>query len=215
MAHLLFKPHVIGPQNAITTPDIIIDRVCVREISSSIFVPVQRLQTNLKLQSISAHLAITPAYTLIASGGGVLIGIAALVKEPEDPPTKADILVARSTWRWRNLEAHVNTLDLCISDSIGNKEISLDDCARPSTLLEKPDNTEPTLPRATMVICPALDTTLTTIAPCCFSIELSDPTLGRTLAFHSELVAVDHDHWNERPWPRYTVGPVGDVEHFI
>ena len=215
MAHILFKPHVIGPQNDITTPDILIERVCVRDTSSSFFVPVQRLQTSFKLQSVRSHLSITPAYTLIAAGGGVLIGIAALVNEPEDSPTKADILVARSTWRLRNLETHINTLDLCISDSTRNKKVSLGDCIHPSKLLEKPDNTKPTLPRATMVVCPARNTTLTAIAPCYFGIELSDPTLKRTLAFHSELVCVDDDQWDERPWPRYTVGPVGDVKHYI
>ena len=45
--------------------------------------------------------------------------------------------------------------------------------------------------------------------------QLTDETRNRSLSHTTDFVSVDVDRWDERPLPRYTVGPVGDVQHYI
>ena len=71
------------------------------------------------------------------------------------------------------------------------------------------------LPRSVAAFYVARDRSLTVAAPSRVTVELIDPARERRLAHAIELTPVADDRWDERPLPRYTVGPVGDVKHYI
>ena len=51
MSHFLFRPHVVGPENNITTPDVLIDRANVVTEHDQVPLPVHRLHTMNELRA--------------------------------------------------------------------------------------------------------------------------------------------------------------------
>ena len=68
MTHVLFRPHVAGGENQITTPDVVIDRLAVECDGTSRYAPVQRVTTRVAVQALPGDLTLVPAYALIAAG---------------------------------------------------------------------------------------------------------------------------------------------------
>ena len=122
MSHFLFKPHVEGPSDAITSPDVIIDRLFLAEGAALSPVPTSRLTSDNSQQTVTGVQA-TPFYALTSLGGGIIIS----------PGVKLDddrVIVARKAWRLNNLSAHTERLtlngtelaNLCWNFNTGNRE---------------------------------------------------------------------------------------------
>lgn len=215
MTHVLFRPHVAGAENQITTPDVVIDRVAIECDGASHYAPVQRVTTRVAVQALPGDLTLVPGYALIAAGGGVLVGLAALVHGRDDRPATADVLLARSAWRLRSLAVHFRSLEMSVGVGDSSRRVRVSELAQPSDLLSRADGGELVLPRGTAIVCGSTALARTVRAPIAFTIRLSDEKLGRRLAHSVELRSVDDEPWPERPLPRYAVGPVGEVKHYI
>ena len=215
MTHILFRPHVAGGENQITTPDVVIDRLAVEFDGTSRYAPVQRVTTRVAVQALPGDLTLVPAYALIAAGGGVLVGLAALVHGCDDRPDTADVLLARSAWRLRSLAPHFRSLEMSIDADDSSSQVQVSELAQPSDLFSRDADSELVLPRGVAIVCGATALARTIRAPTTFTNRLSDEKLGRHLAHSVELRSVDDEPWPERPLPRYAVGPVGDVKHYI
>lgn len=215
MAHELYKPHVAGPENNITTPDIIIDRVQMLSGSTIEYLPVHRLVQGTELQVPGGDIEITPAYSLVAAGGGALIGIAALVRKAGESSIAADVVIARSAWRLRNVADHLSSLQLVVTGKSAEASVPMQELVQPENVAESLAGDEPNLPRGMLAICLACSASITVEAPAGITVCLTDDDLGRHLRNETRLLSVDSDRWHERPLPRYTVGPVGDVQHYI
>ena len=188
MALFLFKPHVIGPENNITTPDIIIDRLFV----DGLFKPLGNLTSELAHQVVDGE-QIVAAYAVTALGGGALISPALCFSDT--------VVVARNAWRLNNLDGHIDSVTLNGTD--------LSDLTLPSAMIEAAGGTSDTLPRGFMLICRGAS--LENRA------ELADGTLGRNLSHKLILTDVNEDRWGDvRPKPRYSIGPTQkEIPHFI
>lgn len=220
MTSFVYKPHVVGPKNNITTPDIVIDRVSVLVDTDPYRVPIQRLSSSAELQTVKGELLITPTYVLAAAGAGVLIAPGALVRGADHPANTADLIVARMAWRLKNLVAHFSSVKLAATienaGDVGKPErISDSGLTDPEQILRHTGGYDDDLPRGIMVFCAAPQLSFTMIASASVTIALEDKQLGRSLSQRTDLVSVAHDRWEERPLPRYIVGPVGEVEHYV
>ena len=215
MTHVLYRPHVAGSGTQITTPDVVIDRLEVECVGTSHYAPVQRISTGVDLQVLPGDLALVPAYALIAAGGGVLLGLAALVRGSDDRAATADVLLARSAWRLRSLVAHFPSLEMSFDTGDTSRRVRLSELAQPSDLLARSGDGELVLPRGVAIVCCAASLIRTARAPVTSITRLWDENLERRLAHTVALRSVDDELWPERPLPRYAVGPVGDVQHYI
>ena len=189
MTHFLYKPHVAGPSDDVTTPDIVVDRVSMLVDDDSSFLPVHRLSSNVEMQVFAVEHHVTPAYAFIACGGGA--------------------------WRLRNVVENFDTLELSISGDADTASTSLADPPQPADVLEAAPDGELALPRGVVVLCPVATSTISVAAPAHVTMKLSDESRDRALEHATNFVSVDFDQWEKRPWPRYTVGPVGEVQHYI
>lgn len=189
MSYFLFKPHVIGPEESITTPDIMVDRVfengrlrSVNSVSSDCW---RQVETDVSAQA---------AYGIVALGGGALIGPALVVSD-------GTIIVARKAWRLNNLYGHIADVTLN-----GTK---LSDLDVPATIIDNAGGSGDTLPRGYMLLCSKPGNVRDAV--------LADPIRQRDLSHRVVFEPVDHDRWGTaRPKPRYSVGPTQkDVQHFI
>jgi len=215
MAHFLYRPHVSGPRNDITTPDIMIDRVFLLADGERGYVPVHRLSSLAELQMLPEKLEIAPAYAIIAAGGGSLLSVAALVRYAGEPAGRGEILVARSAWRLRNLVDRFDDLQLRIAMGTQTEIVALSRLARPADILSRAEEGELALPRGVVALCAAKGATMIASAPAEISVGIVDQKMGRALTHRAALVSVNADRWDERPLPRYTVGPTGEVQHYI
>ena len=119
MSLFLYKPHVEGPKGAITSPDIVVDRVFV----DGVVKPVNFLCSGTH-QQIEDGETCRPAYAVTAIGGGALISPAVLVGEGR-------ICVARMAWRLANLDEDYRISDPERSASRGTSASSRpDQCGR-------------------------------------------------------------------------------------
>lgn len=214
MTHLLYRPHVAGPQNDVTTPDLLIDRLVIQLDESSQHFPVHRLATGTDLQTFGSDVDITPGLALVAAGGGPVLSAAALVQPTGSKLASADLVIGRAAWRLRNLIAHFDGLRLEItaggkSESGTGAELS----GLADALLQSGD--EPALPRGVACLLTARSPALTATAPTQMNLVVKDATLNRTLEHRVNLLPADAGRWDEWPLPRYTVGPVGEVKHYI
>ena len=215
MTHRLYRPHVTGPENQITTPDIVIDRILLVNERDQGYLPVHRLVCDSVLQVFPGEIDITPAYTLVTAGGGVLFGFAALIRQTGESLARADVLVARSAWRFRNLSDHCASVQLGLKAGSSESSIWLDRLAQPDDIMKQRDGDKLALPRGILALCAAPDASVTCRPPADVTVQLADAKLDRSLTNKVGLTSVDSDRWDERPLPRYTVGPVGEVQHYI
>jgi hypothetical protein len=224
MAHFLYKAHVYGPENNVTSPDILIDKAWVTvgsggtaHVSS---ITVDKLSSRVESEVNAGEFSITPAYFLIAAGGGVLLSVGAQVYGPVDGEASSTLLVGRYAWRLRNVIEHVGSLELTIlKGPVANAhplgKISVNELPDPQAVVGCVGYDAEALPRGAMVCCPAPQLTQRIMAPGTVEIRLDDEKLGRKLTHRADCISVEYDPWEHRPLPRYTVGPVGDVKHYI
>lgn len=189
MTLFLFKPHVAGPENAITSPDIIVDRLFV----DGNLKPLNFLTMELAHQ-VEAGEGARAAYALTAAGGGPLISPAIILNSGR-------IVVARKAWRLGNLIGHIGSVTL-------NGQ-SLDDIGSPLETIRAAGGSDGVLPRGVMAIRSA--------AVAVGEALLADPVLCRSLTHRPMLSDVSDDAWGaNRPRPRYSVGPTTkEVQHYI
>lgn len=189
MSLFLLKPHVIGPEGNITTPDIVVDRLFV----DGAVRPVG-LVTHDCWQQAPAEDTAQGAYVLMALGGGALILPCVVLGS-------GAVIVARKAWRLNNLDGHVGKVSL--------NGTSLAEIGVPEVEIAAAGGTGDTLPRGYLMVRTATGNTTKAV--------LEDPGLGRKLAHRVVLEDVAGDRWGGgRPKPRYSVGPMmKEVPHFI
>lgn len=214
MAHLLYRPHVVGPEDDITTPDVVLDRLAVWESDERHLVPVHRVTQAAEVQALE-EVRVTPAYALLGCGGGPLLSIAAIVRTTGQALTTADVLLSRSAWRLRNVLPQFETLKLQLQIGNDNEATTIGAGPKLTTLSDQPGGSEPAIPRGILEVCATPSMTIETSAPCVIQLALSDSTRNRTIGHITTLESIASDRWESRPLPRYTVGPVGDVKHYI
>ena len=215
MPHFLYRPHITGPENNVTTPDVMVDRVSLLNDEEKCFVPVHRLSSSTELQSVTDNAAITPTYALIACGGGVILGLGCLVGESGDPLRTADLLMSRSAWRLSNVIRHFKSLHIDVSTRGGDSTVPLSDLPKSVDLVSQIAGNELALPRGIMLLIAESSSTKVVSVPAKVDLQLVDDRLNRHLKQSIDLVSTASDPWPERPLPRYTVGPVGEVKHYI
>jgi hypothetical protein len=220
MSFFLYRPHIAGSSNNITTPDIIIDRVAIHTNNTTQLVPTNQLSSQVEIQLTNEPIEATPCYVLVAAGGGVLFSIGATVKTSDNSMGSAQMLVSRSAWRFINLSKHLSTLELATytgsassPEMCGKQEIG--ELQKPADIMEQISGNREALPRGTMVFCCAEQLRYTTTSPESLAVCIEDGILQRNLTHRIQLLSTEEDRWLNRPLPRYTVGPVGDVEHYI
>ena len=217
MAHFLFMPHVVGPENHITSPDIVIDKVSVVTQNEETCIPVQRLCAQSQLQALTNTYRIAMAYALVAGGGGVLVAPAALIYPQGQPvASAADIVIARMAWRLRNVLEHFGKIELSANAGGKSSHYSLSALPDPRQVITERDGDKLALPRGVMKLCVATSDTMALQAPGTVRVQLSDERLNRQLNLDVSLDPIDADRWGkQRPLPRYTVGPLAEVKHYI
>ena len=214
MSHVLFRPHVSGATNDITTPDILVDRVRVSGSDAPYFMPTHRLVTTTDVQVRSDTLRAVPACVSVAAGGGALLTIGILLHAADETAKTGDLLLCRQAWRWRHLMQAWQ--DFRVEWHSGNatrtdKEPSRIGDAVGEDLSEVAEQ----LPRGVIAVHPIEPESSDFSAPRVWVLSFLDPHRERKLTFRRNLVSVDVDCWEDRPQGRYTVGPVGDVKHYI
>ncbi|MDJ0928717.1 MAG: DUF2848 family protein [Gammaproteobacteria bacterium] len=220
MTTFLYKPHVMNARKEVTTPDIIIDQLIIVDESAIERLPIQRVNSHESLQSAFDPIKLTPVYLLTAVGGGVLFGSGVLVCGVGQARVTADCAVSRQAWRLRHLADHFDKLRLAVQleQSTGRPQRVEQHSAslpEPKELLQRAGGHDEDLPRGLMLACPCSDLTVDASAPASCEFLVEDTRLDRRLKQELHLVPADFDSWTERPLPRYTVGPVDEVEHYI
>ena len=220
MSFFLYRPHIAGPSNNITTPDIIIDRVAIHSNNTAQLVPTNQLSSQVEIQLTNAPLEAAPCYVLVAAGGGVLFSTGVIIKTSGNSIGSAQMLVSRSAWRFSNLSKHLSTLELAIysgtpADPGVRGKQAIGELYEPVDIMEQISGNRDALPRGTMVFCCADQLRYTITSPEFLAVCIEDRTMQRNLTHRIQLLSTEEDRWLNRPLPRYTVGPVGDVEHYI
>jgi hypothetical protein len=189
MSLFLFKPHVVGSEDNITTPDIVIDLVYVDGKVRS----VNNLTSETYLQIDEGETS-HPAFVLTALGGGALIGPAAVL-------SSGRVCLARKAWRLNNLDGQIAEITL--------NGTALSALRLPAELIEQAGGNDDTLPLGVQLICTLPDEGTTAV--------LADAKRGRELTHNMVVTAAASDRWvGKRPKPRYSVGPMmKEVQHFL
>jgi hypothetical protein len=193
----------------------VIDRVRLVTNDERSYAPIHRLSSAVELQVFPHQLEITPAYALVAAGGGPLLSLAALVRDSGESILKADFLISRTAWRFRNVMNHFGSLQLGVGRPTITDTIVLSRLVQPEEIMTQADDGGLALPRGVIALCVATRTTLIAEPPLEFTAHLLDQLSRRELTLSAVLDLVDRDRWDGRPLPRYTVGPIGKVEHYI
>ena len=220
MSFYLYRPHIAGLSNNITTPDIIIDRVAIHTGNTTHLVPSNQLSSQVEIQLTTEPFEATPCYVLVAAGGGVLFSTGFIIHSSNNSIGSAQALVSRSAWRFSSLLEHMSTIELVNSTGpvasptvFGNQPIL--ELQKPANIMEQISGNREALPRGTMAVCCADQLRQTIISPESLAVCIEDSTLQRNLTHRIQTLSTELDRWSNRPLPRYTVGPVGDVEHYI
>jgi hypothetical protein len=188
MSFFLLKPHVVGPENNITSPDVIVDRLFI----DGTLAPLNRLTHEIWQQVATSETA-HAAYGLMALGGGVLI-------LPTIVLGSGTVVAARKAWRLNNLDGHIGKVTL--------NGTAIAENGLPSTHIESAGISDDTLPRGYLLV---------HTAGAAQSVELADPVLGRSLTHRVVFEPTKKDRWGDaRPIPRYSIGPTQkEIPHFI
>ena len=185
----LLKPHVTGPEDQITSPDVIVDTLYVNGDMR----PLAQL-THECWQQAEPGTQARAAYAIMALGGGALI-------LPALALSSGPLIVSRQSWRLNSLDGHIEQLRL--------NDIPLSDVGLPMQMITAAGGTGDALPRGFLLVC-ATEIVASTAT-------LADPILGRELQHDCHLEDMSADRWGDkRPRPRYSVGPTQkDVPHYI
>ena len=188
MSFFLYKPHVVGRAEIVTSPDVIIDHLFVDRRMR----PVGLLSSEAWLQ-VEGEETSQAAYAIVALGGGALIGPAVVLGS-------GTVAIARKAWRLSYLDGHAERV------ALNGKTLA--DAGTPADQIEAAAGSGDALPRGFLLV--------RTVEGNVRSAELVDPVLGRSLSHRVVLEQMETDRWGEdRPAPRYSVGPTGkDVQHF-
>ena len=185
----LLKPHVVGPEGQITSPDVIVDYLFIDGAKRPL-----ALLTHDCWQQAREDATTAPAYAVMSLGGGALM-LPALVMS--DGLT----IVARQAWRLNNLDGHIGQVTL--------NGVALDQVGLPVAEIEAAGGTGDALPRGFLLV--------KTMAGDTAEAQLVDPVLDRALSHRVTFEPLDADRWGgARPRPRYSVGPTQkEVPHYI
>ena len=207
MSFFLYKPHITGPSNNITTPDIIIDRVVIHTDNTTQLVPSNQLSSQVEIQLTNDPFEATPCYVLVAAGGGVLFSTGAIITTSGNSLGSAQMLVSRSAWRFINLSKHISTLELTTyTGPAANPEVcgnqAINELQEPSDIMEQISGNREALPRGTMVFCCADQLRYTNTSPESLAVCIEDGTLQRNLTHRIQILSTEEDRWSNRPLPR-------------
>ena len=225
MTYILFKPHVYGSGNSVTTPDILIDKLYITYESGKGAdikkLAVNKLSSVVELEVDASEISITPAYMLVSAGGGTLLSIAALVQSPASDPSYTSIIIPRYAWRLRYVNNYFDKLDLAIitgaeANTSPVRIVSLGEMPNPEQVVGPLAKDPDVIPRGIVVICPASKLSQTVGVPTSIEIFIEDKNLKRKLIYRPNIVSAESDSWEKRPLPRYEVGPTNEeVKHYI
>ena len=185
----VLKPHIVGPEGKITTPDVIVDCLFVDRARRSTAVLTHQCWPQ------AGHaLTCAAGYAVMALGGGALILPALVVSD-------GLTIIARTAWRLNNLDRHIGQVTL--------NGAPLAQSGLPSAEIEAAGGTGDALPRGFLLVRTQPGDTVQAV--------LADRVMDRTLSHRVSLERLDADRWDgERPRPRYSVGPTQkDVPHYI
>ena len=100
MTMFLYKPHVVGPEGAVTSPDVIVDHALI----DGARLPLAQLTMAAWLQSAEEETA-RAAYAVMALGGGALLAPAVVLSGDT-------VSIARAAWRLNNLDGRIGQVTL-------------------------------------------------------------------------------------------------------
>ena len=184
----LYKPHIAGPSDDVTSPDIVIDHLYVDGAKRTL-----AMLTSETWQQISGESA-QAAYAVTALGGGAILSPASVLRS-------GIVVLSRGAWRLNNLDGHIAQVTL--------NDVALAEIGLPAALIERVGGSGDVLPRGFVLIQTASGTTLQAV--------LDDPVKSRRLEHRIVAEDLAQDRWGKtRPRPRYSVGPTQkDVDHYI
>ena len=132
MSFFLLKPHVVGPEGNVTSPDVIVDHLFIDGEPA----PVDRISHEAWQQVRPAETA-RAAYGIMALGGGALILPAVVLGS-------GTVVAARAAWRLSNLDGHVNSVQL--------NGTPLGEIGSPERLISAAGGAGDTLPRGYLLV---------------------------------------------------------------
>ena len=180
MSLFLLKPHVLGPEGTITTPDVVVDRLFINGEPS----PVGLLTHEISLQASLDETSLA-AYGIMALGGGALILPAIVLGN-------GIVSASRQAWRLNNLVGHIGDVTL--------NGVPLADIGLPADEIRAVGGFDDALPRGFLLV--------RTVGGEVADAVLDDPRLGRTMVHRVTFEPLDYDRWGDvRPNPRYSIGP--------
>lgn len=189
MTMFLYKPHVLGPEGAMTSPDLIVDHAFV----DGARLPLAQLTMAAWLQTAKEETA-RASYAVMALGGGALLAPAVVLGDDT-------VSVARMAWRLNNLDNRIGQVTL--------NGRPLADIGLPVDMIAAAGGEGDALPRGFLLI--------RTSDHSRWHATLIDSASDRMLSHKVHPVSVAQDRWGDaRPRPRYSVGPTKrDVTHYI
>ena len=217
MAHMLYKPHVIGPEGLVTTPDLLLDSISVNGMQTTFALPVHRLLTLHSLQLVTAAHFLLPGYALVACGGGTIMAPVILIYCPEGPVELAEVVMGRFAVRCRALDRHATLRVECSltsadwADQPTKSQVTLP--SDYSADFDRPNDV--TLGRSSAEIWPSSHKPLTVEGDTLVETTLrwsDEPHDAVSLSTAIELLPVTAQ---DRGAGRYSVGPIGPVKHYI
>ena len=208
----LFKPHVTGPENNVTTPDVLIDRIAVTDDDKLNRVPCQRVTSEQQIE-ITAGAYLQAAFTLVAAGGGVLFCPTLLVTGTSDQTTISDIVLPRYAWRLKNFNRQKAALTAVFALASNVEKIVVEMKSINRLTQSRGINNE--LARGVAISCAIGEPQAFAKTHQFACLSITDEEQARSLEQATKLQAVDLDVWPDRPPPRYAVGPVNTTKHYI
>lgn len=210
--NFLFRPHVAGI-DAITTPDVLIERIELQTVSNgqrrSIPLPVDRLTAATAIQVVGDATAADAAVLIVAASTGPLIGLAAdhfdTLVAAQSPDLARQICakpLCRTVWRYADVTDHLDRLFLRSwarnekGDEFLTQEGELGSFTTINSTLTSQKNPSDQLSAGLALLCSGLTRTETQGPVSGVRLQLSDPVIGRTIDHDYQITCLQGD--NER-----------------
>lgn len=189
MTMFLYKPHVVGPEGAVTSPDVIVDHAFIDDAR----LPLAQLTMAAWLQTANEETA-RAAYAVMALGGGALLVPAVVLGDHT-------VSIARMVWRLNNLDGRIGQVTL------NGKPIN--DVGLPVDMITAIGGESDVVPRGFLLI--------RTSDHLSWNATLIDAAGDRKLHHKVHSVPISEDRWGDaRARPRYSIGPTKrDITHYI